>query len=507
MAAGKVMYFPKGICRFAQQNPANDSAIFLSALSNVGVYFEPGAELVMDNQSSGSGTSAGVTVYGSCSNVLLENVRVRWASTPSRSDGDGFRFLGYPSDSAPAGGWTTTTGPVSNVQLVNCTTINAPQTGAIFMGCSDIRVVNFRAESTLGDGLHVNACRRVNVAGYTAVNTGDDGLALVTYYDASAIWQSSTGPFNQPSLGQWSNYDSAATNIVVWGGNANGLRISGSYNVAVSNIVADSKSNAGIMIDSIVGATSYQASQGISISNAVIQSCPFGVYIPAQNINSGSASAFWTFGVRLSGLTINNSSNWSIRTQGDGSTSSVVSGIHVDGVKITTGSGGGGNGSVGFSSIRDSSIRNLWMKTGNGAQLLFTGQDSALTGALSTLPRHNVVVDNVRNDGGTITFQDLFGLTIGTVRSINSPGDGIGFLRVKQVMIDSIKVSLANRANTGTVRGLWINKGLLMEVAKVVVEHDSNTTSTWRSLELGGGTQQTSLWRPRISTNSSTPTR
>jgi hypothetical protein len=117
------------------------------------------------------------------------------------------------------------------------------------------------------------------------------------------------------------------------------------------------------------------------------------------------------------------------------------------------------------------------------------------------------VVDNVRNDGGTITFQDLFGLTIGTVRSINSPGDGIGFLRVKQVMIDSIKVSLANRANTGTVRGLWINKGLLMEVAKVVVEHDSNTTSTWRSLELGGGTQQTSLWRPRISTNSSTPTR
>ena len=149
MTAGKTLYFPAGMYRFVQQNPANDAALFLNGLSNIGVYFEPGAELVMDNLNSGAGTSSGIIVYGSCSNVVIQNARVRWASTPSsRSDGDGFRFLGYPSDSAPPGGWTTTTGPVSNVQLLNCTTINAPATGAIFMGCSDIRVVNFRVDST-----------------------------------------------------------------------------------------------------------------------------------------------------------------------------------------------------------------------------------------------------------------------------------------------------------------------------------------------------------------------
>ena len=71
ITAGKVLYFPPGNYRFAQQNPTLGAAIVLSGVSNCGILFDPSARLVMDNLSGGTGTSHGILIKGSASNCLL----------------------------------------------------------------------------------------------------------------------------------------------------------------------------------------------------------------------------------------------------------------------------------------------------------------------------------------------------------------------------------------------------------------------------------------------------
>ena len=54
------------------------------------------------------------------------------------------------------------------------------------LGVSDITVTGLQVADTGADGLHFNACRRGHVDDYVAANTGDDGLALVTYFARSS---------------------------------------------------------------------------------------------------------------------------------------------------------------------------------------------------------------------------------------------------------------------------------------------------------------------------------
>ncbi|WP_186374874.1 glycoside hydrolase family protein [Kocuria rosea] len=490
LTSGMTLFIPKGSYRFAATNASGTAALALTGLSNVGVIFEPGAEILMDNlNESGAGTTHGISVKGAGDNISIVNGRVRWNVPPNtRSQGEAFRFLGYPSDSAPVGGWTGSTGKLQNIQLINCTAIRAPQTGAIFMGCSDVRVVNFRVESTRADALHFNACRRVNVNGHTAIDSGDDGIAFVTYYDPSALYSSQNGPFRQPSLGEWSNTNSQATGIVVKGGTANGLRLSGALNVTVTNLNVNGKGDSGFAIDSAVanGSTfnwTYLASRGVSINNVTVDNTPIGFKVVSQNVNSSSDDAYWRFGVRIDGVTVRNATNWSARTNGDGSALSVVAGIQVNNLRVSAGALGNG---VGFSALRDSSIENVWMESTNNRPLQILGQDAAGT-TLVGMPRHNLLVDNIHNEGGSITFQDINGLSVGRIRSRHAGASGTSFIRVKNAEVDGIRVSTPNRLNTGTTRGLHLQKVASLHIAEVFLDHDANNATTWRSLEIGGG--------------------
>lgn len=498
LTSGQTLYFPPNCrVRFAQQNPAGSAAIRIAGLSRVGVTMAPGAELIMDNLSSGAGTSHGIYVTGSADDVRLEGCRVRWATAPtSRSTGEAFRFLGYPSDSAPASGWTTTTGPVTNAQLINCTAINAPQCGALFMGCSDPRVVNFRAENTRADGLHFNACRRPITLGHVAKwdsAIGDDGFAVVTYQHDTTIWQGLNGPFNQATLGAWSNSNATASGVLIEGGTGNGCRISGSLGVTITGLKVKNKANSGLIIDSAIadGVSfnwSYHASRGVSVSNLNVEDTPIGYYMPAQNVDSSSNSAFWTFDVSIGRATIRGSTNYSVRIEGNGTATGVVAGLRmVDVNAIPATSSTGGKGGVSFSGLRSSRLDNIILDTPSGAQLAIFGQETALSGALSTLVRNNVSVGNVLCIGGKVLFQDLAGFDVQQARSRSSLTDGVQFVRTRDGDIGTVGVYLANRNNTGTVRGLHFQKALNLNVTRALVEHDSNNVTTWSSMEIGGG--------------------
>ena len=187
MTNGSILYFPKGDYRIATAG----TAITISGSRGLPSCLSLGARLLMDNlDGSGHGTGHGILIKGLSDQVILQNVIVKWATVPStRSFGDGIQLLGYPSDSAPAVGWTGSTGQISRVTMTNCSVVDGPNGGAVFLGCSDVTVLGFSAINTKADALHFNACRRTTTNGLHAVDNGDDGLAFVTYYHATALWQ------------------------------------------------------------------------------------------------------------------------------------------------------------------------------------------------------------------------------------------------------------------------------------------------------------------------------
>lgn len=295
---GGELYFPSGEYRITTPRRA---ALMLDRISNVTIRFAPGAVLLMDNlQKGGKGSGHGITVRGPASNIRFENVHVKWAvKASSRSSGDAFRFEGFPDENQT----------LSRIYLLNCTGENSPQTGAVFMGCSDIFVNNFSPVNTWADGLHFNACRRVNVNGVRGIGNGDDTLAFVTYYAEKFTGKTGT-VFSFPSLNEWCNSDSNAVNITSHCGHANGLRISGGLDINVSNIAVSGKW-AGIQFDAARATTEsravgwgYLASRGINISDVSIRNCDMGLIVRSLNILPDAPPENWEFALNICNLNV-----------------------------------------------------------------------------------------------------------------------------------------------------------------------------------------------------------
>lgn len=489
---GDTLYFPPGKYRYTTVSPSNGAAIYLNGLSNVTIWFAPGAELLMDNLSAGSGTSHGVFVKGACSNVKLVNVRVRWATAPSvRSTGDGFHVLGYPKASGVTAGWTGSTGTCVDVHLIDCEVVNAPQCGAIFMGCDRPVVENLLVRDTFADGLHFNACRRPRATGYTGYNTGDDGLATVTYYAANGdapttdVYTGQNGPFALATLNEWSNGHGQFTGIQVSGGNANGVRIAAAYCSSWSGVsVEDKTASAGIILDSGEAgggfSWTYIASKGCTVTGATIEGCAIGVHARVYNSDEADNSRYWDHDVTFSDIEVRACSNRPILAQGNSTTTGLISGVNFVNIRCDQ---AGSN--AGFTALRNARIDGVHTTGGCGIQVY--GTDTAWSSAMSGLQVNNLQIDNLFADGGSVAFQDLRRCQIGLVRSHNSQGSGVTVSGCRELSITSIVVSLAHRANSGTSRGLQLSKAQALVVGQVTLTHDANTSGTWRSLEIGGG--------------------
>lgn len=485
---GDTLYFPSGTYRYADGSPAGAgyAAVRIDGLSDITVLFDPGAVLLMDNlDGGGEGTTNGILIVGSCSNVLVVGATVKWADVPSaRSTGEAFRFYGFPSDSPPPVGHTNSTGPVTNVQLIDCTAVNCPQTGAIFMGCSDVKVKNFRVDSSLADGLHFNACRRVEVDGYTAVDTGDDGLAFVTYYDAAGPAAAyNWGPFALPSLSDWSNHSCSATNIVVDGGDANGVRLSAVHHLTLTNVAVNSKASSGVIIDAGIADDvsyfwTYLASRGVAVSNVTVDGCDTGLLVETYNCDSGDSDAYWRFDATISNVVSRDHANRPVRFQGDPTADGLIAGVALNGFRGYAST----NKAASFVGVRDCVIRDVY----NQGTIQVYGSDG-FSDAMSALPVNDVVVSGLFADGGSISFQALRSAMVDGVRSASSSTDGLLLKECLDVLVNGVTVVNAHRGNTGTSAAVALRKAQHVHVSNVAVTHDTNNTGTWSVIEVGGG--------------------
>lgn len=498
LTSGARLYFPEGDYRFAQQNPAGNAAIVLKGLSNVTVEFAVGARLLMDNLApNGHGTSHGLRVEGAASHVTILNATIEWATRPSaRSFGDGISVLGWPSDSPPPSGWTGSSGTVEFVSIVNARVVNAPQAGVVVMGASDVTVTNMTAIGTLADGLHFNANRRVTVNGLVAQNVGDDGLAFVTYYHATQPWTygPTDGPFNQAGIGEWNNGGSTATNISVTGGQANGFRVQGGYDITISNVTVIDK-EFGFHVNSAKatgpGDWTSLASRDIRISNVVIEGVQTGIVLATNNINGTEDPMWWDFaGVVISDVTIRGATNWSVAVETPSTTTSKFAGVTLRNIYAETGPDptGGGNGGILLASLRDSAIDNVRLVSSHEAGIYLLGAGQVRTDlSADDLPSSNLIVDDLILEGpGRILIQDIAGVQFGNVASYGAAGTAVMLYRVKDASFENITAYLPGRGS-GEGHGVRLLLVYDIDIANIAVTMDDHVGSTWWAVEFGGG--------------------
>lgn len=381
---GGTLLFPAGTYRDTSQG----SAIILKGISGVRVRFDDGAQLVMDNlDSAGHGTGHGILIQGPAARISIINPSIKWAHVPSsRSNGDGIRFEGYPSDAQT----------ISDIRVTGAHVESAPQTGMIVEACSDVFVTDFSVSNNLADGLHFNACRRVHVSGVDALNTGDDSLAFVTYYNAKDVnvYPGTTGgPYAQPAPGDWSNSQSVATNITTRNSRANGVRISGANGLAISNVSAVNSASCGVQFDSAIAngssiGWSYQASQGVTLNGLTVDGASTGLLGQVLGATYASDPSFWTFGVVATGINAKNCSN--------------------DAINVSNADGWSLGNARAAGRCRFIGSRNLVI-----AGLFVTGGPALFYGTPGAKVLDDYMVGHVVVVGGTIGFQDLTGSTAG----------------------------------------------------------------------------------------------
>lgn len=349
LESGATLRFPSGTYRFAQRWPDGAAAIVIAGVSDVAVEFDPGAELLMDNldPQNHTGTSHGVLVHGPASRILLRRVNIRWAGGARRSLGDGIRVQGFPG---PPAGWLGQRAPVTGVTLSDCVVRASPQAGVIMMGVSDITVTGLRVADTAADGLHFNACRNATIDGVEAVGTGDDGVALVTYFAPQFSFDDASHTFSYPALNAWSNTDFAINNVRVVDSAANGVRLAGAYRVTLGGLqVVGARSGAAVMVDSAEPGTdvgwNYVASRAVRIDDFTAANCDTGLHLLARPGDSGDQQ-FTDFGVHVDDAKIDDCSNWSVRAES--LAEQRVRGLHIQNCRISATATTGGKGGVGI---------------------------------------------------------------------------------------------------------------------------------------------------------------
>ena len=362
------------------------------------------------------------------------------------------------------------------------------------MGVQDIIVRNLTVRNTLADGLHLNACRRVFIAGLTSINTGDDGLAFVTYYQPGQPGALSPfGPFSSPDHTYSNDCAAIVTHIFISGGSADGIRLAGATNVSIQHVRIMAKA-IGVQIDSAVAGGNigwtYLASRRISLRNISIQDCGVGLLLHSENVGLRTPGyhrdqllngSYTDFDVAISDCSVANSTHYQVYAEN-------CSGFSIRGLHATESTAG-----VVLKQVSDFSLTNVRTtlagcgSNGCGSGVAVYG--SSLPMAAETLdtqmPAVRVSLRNVTTIGSGVLLQDIRGLQVDGLLVQHSPGSGVMMVRVLDSALADVTVLQPNRqVRSGAVRGLGVELGRRVTVTGLNVTIDK---APLRSIELGGG--------------------
>lgn len=472
-----------------------DEAGTWTACENVEIHFDNGAVLFMDNlapdgfnaqshavfaqchwtDSGGAATPGAWTGYAvDYGAIRLVNVAVEWTLGSARGIGDSFHFAGTKSKS---------TAPY-DITLENCSAYNAPQVGAIFMGCKQVHVTNFYAEDCWADTCHFNACfEGCTAQNVKAVNCGDDTLAVVTYYpDVITLalgLDTEVGPFTSPDQVTANNNGLQATNIQKIGGRANAVRLFGANRALITNVYADaagsSSLDAALWAGSVKAngttlAQSGMANIGCQVSQVIARNgVQVGVHLVALGFLGSEGDTFLKNDTAVRGINVSDCVQVSVWGHDcDGFT---VDGVETDSV------------SCDFSNAKNFKLDNLRLR----GQLNITGADvSYATTDIDTMPWHHIEIGSLRIDGAKVVITDTRGLTAKVIAVYNSPGASFEGIRLSDFTCPEVRLVGPNRSGTVALANIPFRciPGHRWAV-HVEITHDA--TSVQNLIEVGGG--------------------
>jgi hypothetical protein len=280
------------------------------------------------------------------------------------------------------------------------------------MGCSDVDVENFHITRTWADGMHFNACRRVHVHGVTGIETGDDTLSFVTYQDDKAVNAYSGGPgsYARADFGEWNSNGSTATNIRATGGGANGVRLAGAMNVALSNVTVQGKLRAVISDcgkkERNKHSWSWLASRGVTISDVTAIACTTGFYVANFNQPMTLDDKWWRFHIALSNFRAKNCKDDSLLIAD-------AAGVTVHGVRAE-------NRRIRILHARDCNLNGIDLKNGE-----FIVEGHPKTSPIQSAPPLDLELRNLHIDGGSLDIHNCRGLTCSDVQITRPTGAGL----------------------------------------------------------------------------------
>lgn len=460
---GDKLYFPSGTyCVKTKGTLAK-----VEGISDLTVHFAPHTILLMDNlDEQGLGSGHAFDFRGPTEGLMLDGLHIRWKTNPSRrSKGDGIRIDGPYSPLGPSAQRT-----IKKIFIKNCCIENAPQTGMVLMGCSEIVIDHIVVLNTHADGVHLNACQYYTISNIEGRNLGDDNVALVTYYrpfDNNYALGNPGGPYAQPNLGEWSNYRGTIKNVrTSEKTGANGLRIAGALNVSIEDIQA-SKKKAAIIVDAgKKGGTfgwEYQASQQIVIQGVDARDCHVGVHIMTYNA-SPQDMLFWNFDVFLDNIILESCTLDNLLVEKCG-------GVVVNNIQSCY-------GRIRVINISDVSVNNLRSQEGS---VIIHGLKAFADNTLSDQKYDQLI--NLRNISvfkGNIQLENAFNVKVGRLATYQSKGNtGIVLANVEEASIESLVSVMAERY------GIMIINCQHLTVDSARIEA---TAKNFIPIEVGGGT-------------------
>ncbi|OZB98014.1 glycosyl hydrolase family 28-related protein [Paenibacillus sp. XY044] len=478
---GGILYFPEGKYRIGRgsDRTRDYGGITLLDISNIKILFDPAAVLWMDNLNPTTNLGDqcnGIVVKGNCNNITFENVAVEWAVRPvNRSTGDAFYFWGgIDAEQCPR-----------NINLVNCRVKNAPQAGVIFQGCRDIVVENLILEHTHADGLHFNACHRnILVDGVRGTDVGDDCVALVTYYDLTNpanpyVYNNGRPPFNSPDMTTRNNNHSIIRNIIVDGDDhANGVRVSGGYDITVENVDARNRKTAVIVDSAIADGTtikwSYLASRKIRIRNVRGKNNNVGFQVQYFNFMDASdwptKDDFTLFDVTAENIDVDDNSLYGVYLER-------CRGVKFLG-KVRS------NNEIRFRNVKNISAEKIHA---DGSLFNLIGNSLGYPYPISSnIPDHDIYIEELKINGGQNFYaEQIGGVTIEKLSIRNSDKRAFVTSSTIDITVNQLSIYYPNRSNSSDFNKNAINviKGWRTNIANLYVKTDSNSFG----VDIGGG--------------------
>lgn len=481
---GGTLYFPPGKYRIGRGDgrTRDYGGITLINISNVRIQFDLAAILWMDNLNPDSllgDQCNGVLVRGDCDNITLDNVTVMWSTIPAeRSAGDAFYFWGgVDSDVCPR-----------NIMLNDCRIFNTPQAGAIFQGCRDIIVKNLYIKDTHADGLHFNACHRnILVDKVRGYNVGDDCVAFVTYCDLKDpsnpfVYHNGRPPFNSPDLTTRNNNHSFARDIIVDGDDhANGVRISGGYDIEIDGVKCLNKKTAVIIDSAYADGTiikwSYFASRKIRVKNITSFNNNVGFHV--QYFNNGrpnrtswrSEEDFSLFDVDVENVDCQDENLFSIYLE-------KVKGVRLRGYNRVK------NVEARFRNIEKVDILHL---RSEGAYVNIIGNSDGWGYPLQNIPNHSVKIGTIEIENNYVEIKNMSGWRFDKLISLNSPRNGVFLQDCYDFIFGETFIHYPNRLNKSDFFKNAIHIGRCMDAIfyETYIKTDTNPVA----IDVGGGSE------------------